>query len=105
MQFGKIFVASMKSRSDRRDALALGMLKPLLAPGNRTDMRLEAAAGTGIDLTFVDGVRREDIPDKALPPLKGLAKDGFLTPGTFGAWRTHANILRESVDLSFFAII
>lgn len=51
-----------------------------------------------MDITFMDGVRRQDIPDKALPPLKGLGAAGALNGGTIGAWRTHANILREIVQ-------
>ena len=86
----------MKSRSDRRDALALGKRNhtTLLETYSQSSL---AAAGTGIDLTFMDGVRRDEIPDKALPPLKGFAKNGWLNGGTIGAWRTHANILREYV--------
>ena len=63
-----------------------------------------AAAGTNISLTFVDGVRREQIPDKALPPLKELGP--ALDAGTVGAWRTHSNILREYVwpNLIFIAL-
>ena len=51
-----------------------------------------------MDITFVDGVKADEVPEKALPPLKGHALKDGLKPGTIGAWRTHANILREIVQ-------
>lgn len=67
----------MPSRYDRRDALAL------------------AAAHTGFEINFVDGIRGDDVPEKALPPHD--YPNGGLNGGTLGAWRTHSNILREYV--------
>lgn len=65
----------MASRHDRRDALAL------------------AAANTGMDITFIDGTRGEDVAEKTLPPHDGPSAG--LNMGTLGAWRSHASVLRE----------
>lgn len=75
-QFQKIFVIGMPSRTDKKDALVL------------------AAASSGLDLEFVDGVDGDDVIEKALPPTKGNVAKGAL-----GAWRAHANILRKWVLL------
>lgn len=48
-----------------------------------------AAALTGLDIEYVDGVTEVD--DKALPPG---AKDTNLAKGSLYAWRAHMNVLR-----------
>ena len=47
--FSKIFVVGLPERSDKRDAIAL------------------ASALTGFHVEWADGVKGEDIPDKAIP--------------------------------------
>lgn len=70
-QFQGIFVLNLRSRSDRRDGMAL------------------AAAYTGLDIEYVDGVSSVD--HKSLPP--GAAERG-LNPGSLFAWRAHIDVLR-----------
>ena len=70
-QFQKIFVISLKSRTDRRDSMAL------------------AAALTGIDVEFVDGIT--SVENKTLPPggkERQLNREGIYN------WRAHSNVLR-----------
>lgn len=71
-QFQKIFVIGLASRTDRRDSMSL------------------AAAYTGLDIEYVDGVTAFD--DKALPP-----KDEGITVNekSLFAWRAHMNVLRK----------
>lgn len=70
-QFQKIFVINLLSRTDHRDAASL------------------AAAFTGLQLEFVDGVT--DIDPKAFPPGQEEVK---LDAGGAGNWRSHMNVLR-----------
>ncbi len=75
--FGKIFVVGLAERTDKRDAIAL------------------TAALTGFDVEWVDGVRGQSVPDKALPfgvDRKKLAETNL------GSWRAHMNAVRRQVD-------
>lgn len=78
IQFEKVYVVSMPTRSDRRDSLTL------------------AAAATGMRIEFIDGMHGEDVIDKALPPNNQEHRAG-LNEGTIGAWRSHANLLQKWV--------
>jgi len=72
--FSKIFVVSLPERTDKRDALAL------------------TAALTGFEVEWVDGVRGETIPDRALPFGIDRAK---LMESNLGSWRAHMNAVRR----------
>jgi len=73
LQFEKIFVISLPSRTDHRDAVVL------------------ASHLTGLTVDIVDGIAHVD--DKARPP--GAEK--FITTGALGAWRAHMNTLQMLV--------
>ncbi|KAI0480504.1 hypothetical protein GGR56DRAFT_687682 [Xylariaceae sp. FL0804] len=75
--FSKIFVVGLPERSDKRDALAL------------------TSALTGFHLDFVDGVRGETIPDKAVP--FGVDRHS-LWETNLGSWRGHMNAIRRIVE-------
>ncbi|KAI1124004.1 hypothetical protein F5Y10DRAFT_250650 [Nemania abortiva] len=74
--FEKIFVISLPSRTDRRDGITL------------------AAALSGIELEFIDGVDGAAIPEKALPHT---SKQDLLSGPGLGAWRGHLNAIQEIV--------
>lgn len=71
--FQKIYVISMPSRTDKRDAMVL------------------AAFYTGIDLEFVDAVAGADVPLKAYPqdwpPNEPV--------NSIGTWRAHMNVYQR----------
>lgn len=75
--FSKIFVVGLPERTDKRDALAL------------------TAALTGFHVEFVDGVRGETIPDKAVP--FGIDRHGLMETN-LGSWRGHMNAIRRIVE-------
>lgn len=75
--FSKIFVVGLPERSDKRDALAL------------------TAALTGFHVEWVDGVKGESIPDKAVP----FGTDRHvLMESNLGSWRGHMNAVRRIVE-------
>ena len=74
LQFQKMFAIGLPSRSDRRDSMAL------------------AAAYTGLEFEYVDGVT--DVESKTLPP-GGLERGP--NAGSIRAWRAHMNVMRLSV--------
>jgi hypothetical protein len=74
LQFQKMFVIGLPSRSDRRDSMAL------------------AAAYTGLKVEFVDGVT--DVESKTLPPGSLESRPNA---GSIRAWRAHMNVMRLSV--------
>ncbi|QIW97151.1 hypothetical protein AMS68_002669 [Peltaster fructicola] len=73
--FQQIFVVNLKSRTDRRDGMAL------------------AASYTGLDLTFTEAVT--EVSEKALPPS---GSEQSMSKGAFGDWRSHLNIARRMVE-------
>lgn len=73
-QFEKIFVINLPSRTDRRDAIVL------------------SAALSDIELEVVNGVYGDTVKDKAIP-----AGPGKMTASEKGCWRSHMNIIQESV--------
>lgn len=75
--FGKVFVVGLPERSDKRDAIAL------------------ASSLTGFDVEWVDGVRGETIPDKAVPFGVDRKK---LMETNLGSWRGHMNAIRRVVE-------
>lgn len=72
--FGKVFVIGLPERSDKRDALAL------------------ASSLTGFNVEWIDGVRGESIPDKAVP--FGIDRK-VLMETNLGSWRGHMNAVRR----------
>ena len=74
MQFEKIYVINLPSRTDRRDAMIL------------------SAALTGIDVEIVEGVYGDSVQDKTIPSGPGNMKITEV-----GCWRSHMNVLSESV--------
>ncbi|KAL1836113.1 hypothetical protein VTJ49DRAFT_5558 [Mycothermus thermophilus] len=76
--FQHIFAINLPSRTDRRDVLTL------------------AAALTGLNISFMDGVAGADVPDSVLPG-NGKRPMG-LTVGNKGSWRAHMNVLQRIVQ-------
>ncbi|KAH6635969.1 hypothetical protein F5144DRAFT_591275 [Chaetomium tenue] len=76
LQFEKIFVVGLPSRTDRRDGMVL------------------QAALSNMDIEFIDGVAGADVPDKAIPMNKGQER---LRDASIGSWRAHMNAIREVV--------
>lgn len=72
--FGKVFVVGLPERSDKRDAISL------------------SSALTGFDIEWVDGVRGEAIPDKAVP--FGIDRKKLMETN-LGSWRGHMNAIRR----------
>ncbi|KAK7999600.1 glycosyltransferase family 25 protein [Apiospora arundinis] len=75
--FSKIFVIGLPERTDKRDALVL------------------TSSLTGFSVEFVDGVRGDSVPEKAIP--FGQNKDSL--PVTYrGSWRSHMNVVRSIIE-------
>ncbi|KAI1345064.1 hypothetical protein F5Y15DRAFT_364734 [Xylariaceae sp. FL0016] len=75
--FSKVFVVGLPERSDKRDALAL------------------TSSLTGFHLEFVDGVKGNEIPDKAVP--FGIDRVQFQDTN-LGSWRGHMDAIRRIVE-------
>ncbi|KUI74014.1 Procollagen galactosyltransferase 1 [Cytospora mali] len=75
--FSNIFIVGLPERTDKRDALTL------------------TAALTGFHVEFVDGVRGETIPDKAVPI--GVDRHALMETN-LGSWRGHMNAIRRVVE-------
>ena len=71
--FEKVFAVGLPERSDKRDALAL------------------ASRLTGFEIEWIDGVRGEEVPDKALPFGVDRVQ---LWENNLGSWRGHMNAIR-----------
>ncbi|KAL2276192.1 hypothetical protein FJTKL_01254 [Diaporthe vaccinii] len=82
--FGKVFVVGLPERTDKRDATSL------------------SAALTGFDIEWVDGVRGESIPDKAVP--FGIDRKKLMETN-LGSWRGHMNAIRRVVDQNLDAAL
>ncbi|KAH7030775.1 uncharacterized protein B0I36DRAFT_322432 [Microdochium trichocladiopsis] len=74
--FDTIFVVSLPSRTDRRDAITL------------------SAALSGFRVEFIDGLLGKDVADKAIPSGKGQQR---LPDASVGSWRGHMNAIAEVV--------
>ncbi len=72
--FSKIFVVGLPERSDKRDAIAL------------------ASALTGFRVEWIDGVKGEQIPDKAVP--FGIDREKLWNTN-LGSWRGHMTAVRR----------
>lgn len=77
LQFEKILVVGLPSRTDRRDGMIL------------------QAALSNIDIDFIDGVPGNTVSDKAIPKT---TEHDRLNDGAIGCWRGHMNALGESVN-------
>ncbi|KAF1988739.1 glycosyltransferase family 25 protein [Aulographum hederae CBS 113979] len=75
--FEKIFIINLPSRTDYHDALSI------------------AGATTGLKLSWIDGVRGEDVDERVLPPG---GKEANLPSGKKGCWRSHMNALTKIVE-------
>lgn len=75
--FGKVFVVGLPERTDKRDAMVL------------------ASSLTGFDIEWVDGVRGDTIPDKAVP--FGIDRKKLMETN-LGSWRGHMNAIRRYVN-------
>ncbi|KAK7962394.1 uncharacterized protein PG986_003219 [Apiospora aurea] len=76
--FSKIFVIGLPERTDKRDAMTL------------------TSSLTGFNLEWIDGVKGEAVPDKAIP----FGKNRDNLPNTYlGSWRSHMNAIRRQVLL------
>ncbi|KAI0122332.1 glycosyltransferase family 25 protein [Daldinia grandis] len=75
--FEKIFAVGLPERSDKRDAIAL------------------TSTLTGFAVDWVDGVRGETVPDKAVPFGADRKK---LWETNLGSWRGHMNAIRRIVE-------
>lgn len=71
--FERVFAVGLPERSDKRDGLALTSSLP------------------GFKIDWVDGVRGQTIPDKALPFGVDRLK---LWENNLGSWRGHMNAVR-----------
>jgi hypothetical protein len=78
-QFEKIFVVGLPARTDRRDGMVL------------------QASLSNMDIEFIDGVDGKDIPDKAVPMVKGSKR---LKDASIGSWRAHMNAVQECASPS-----
>lgn len=72
--FSKIFVVGLPERSDKRDSISL------------------TSSLTGFHVEWIDGVRGETIPDKAVPFGTDRKK---LWENNLGSWRGHMNAVRR----------
>ncbi|TAQ89233.1 hypothetical protein B7494_g2461 [Chlorociboria aeruginascens] len=77
--FDKIYVVSLASRTDRRDSMVL------------------SAALSNINVDFIDGVKGEDMNEKAMPPGDKWKE---MSKSQLGSWRAHINALHEIVRLN-----
>lgn len=77
LRFQKIFAVGLPERSDKRDALAL------------------TSSLTGFSVDWIDGVRGQSVPDKALPYGVDRIK---LWENNLGSWRGHMNAVRTYAD-------
>ncbi|EFE39092.1 LPS glycosyltransferase, putative [Trichophyton verrucosum HKI 0517] len=76
--FERIYVVNLPSRTDRRDAIVL------------------LAAVSGIKLHWVDGIRGENVVDKALPPP---ATHQYFKAANIGSWRGHLDALSDEPSI------
>lgn len=51
-----------------------------------------AAAVSNLQIEFIDGVKGQDVPDKAIPIDKGGKRIGN---ASIGSWRAHMNAVQE----------
>ncbi|KAI6082812.1 glycosyltransferase family 25 protein [Hypoxylon rubiginosum] len=75
--FGNIFVVGLPERSDKRDAIAL------------------TSSLTGFNVEWIDGVKGDTIPDKAVPFGADRKK---LWETNLGSWRGHMNAVRRIIE-------
>ena len=73
--FSKVFVLGLPERTDKRDAITL------------------ASALTGFKVEFIDGIRGETVPNKALP--FGIGDRAAFMESNIGSWRGHMNAIQR----------
>jgi hypothetical protein len=74
--FSRVFVIGLPERTDKRDAITL------------------TSSLTGFQVDFIDGVKGESVPDKAVP--YGTDRK-TLWENNLGSWRGHMNAVRRYV--------
>ena len=79
--FSKIFVVGLPERTDKRDALTL------------------TSSLTGFHVDFIDGVRSDTVPDKALP--YGITDRKAFLETNIGSWRGHMNAVQRYAPCYF----
>ncbi|KFG79613.1 hypothetical protein MANI_029708 [Metarhizium anisopliae] len=75
--FQDILVVGLPSRTDRRDGMILG------------------AALSGLNINFIDGVKGEDVYEKAIPVPED--RNNHLKGPGLGSWRAHMNAIHDVV--------
>ena len=78
--FEKVFVINLPERSDKRDAMTL------------------ATSLTNISVEYVDGIKGESVPDKALPRGAELR---LISDNMIGSWRAHMNTIRSVMEKGY----
>jgi len=78
--FERVFAIGLKERTDKRDAVAL------------------TSSLLGFNVDWIDGVRGESIPDKAVPFGTDRKK---LWENNLGSWRGHMNAVREIIEKNY----
>ncbi|KAJ5504763.1 hypothetical protein N7463_007637 [Penicillium fimorum] len=78
--FEHIYAIGLKERTDKRDFLTV------------------AASVSGFDVDWVDGVRSQDLQQKALPNGYNLST---IEPNVIGCWRAHMNVLKSVIANSY----
>lgn len=73
-QFEKIFVVGLPERTDRRDGLTF-----------QADL-------SNLEISFIDGVKGDQIATKAVPVEEG---GRTIKPAELGCWRGHMNAVAE----------
>jgi hypothetical protein len=84
LQFEKIFIIGLPTRTDRRDGMVL------------------SAALSDIELEFVDGVIGNEVLDKAIPAKPG---NNRMPDPVIGCWRAHMNAIQELVFLTIIPLV
>ncbi|ATZ56580.1 hypothetical protein BCIN_13g04170 [Botrytis cinerea B05.10] len=73
--FEKVVVIGLRERSDKWDAMVL------------------SASLTGFEVEFADGIKGDEVVDKAKPP-----PGHFSNGGAMGPWRGHMNVIRSIIE-------
>ncbi|CAI7663487.1 unnamed protein product [Penicillium crustosum] len=78
--FEHIYAIGLKERTDKRDFLTV------------------SASVSGFEVDWVDGVRSQDLQQKALPDGYNLST---MEPNAIGCWRAHMNVLNSVIANSY----
>lgn len=56
-----------------------------------------AAAMSNIEIDFIDGVKGDEVPNKAIPKFKNRVKDGEI-----GSWRAQMNAIQQYEPRTYY---